>query len=72
MCYDGKLVEISIMMQHISDLDRELNKPLQSMKRKFSNLDIDLAEKKRKRRRQAENAKSDKNLKTSRLDGCTY
>ena len=61
MYYDGKLVEISIMMQHISDLDRGLNKTLQSMKKKFSNLDIDLAEKKRKRRRQAENAESDKN-----------
>ena len=67
MYYDGKFVEISIMMQHISDLDRELNKTLQSMKRKFSNFDIDLAEKKRKRRRQAENAKSDENFKTSRL-----
>ena len=66
MYYDGKLVEISIMMQHISDQDREFNKTLQSMKRKFSNLDIDFAEKK-KQRRQAESAKSDKNLKTSQL-----
>ena len=66
MYYDWKLAEISIVMQHISNLDRELNKTLQAMKRKFSDVDIALAVKKRKRR-QAENAKSDENLKTSRL-----
>ena len=47
------------MMQHVSSLDRELNKTLQSLKIQFSNIDIDLADKKRKRRRQAKNAKYD-------------
>ena len=54
------------MMQHISDLDIKLNNTLQSLKRKFSKVDIDMAEKNRKRRRQAENAKADENIKTSR------
>ena len=67
MYYDEKLVKISNMMQHVSDLDRKLNDTFQSLKRKFSKGDIDMAEKNRKRRRQAENAKADENIKTSRL-----
>ena len=65
MYYDQKLVKISKMMQHVSDLDRKLNDTLQSLKRKFSKGDIDMAEK--NRWRQAENAKADENIKTSRL-----
>ena len=67
MNYDEKLVKISDMMQCVSDLDRKLNDTLQALKRTFSKGDIDMAEKNRKRRRQAENAKADENIKTSRL-----
>ena len=67
MHYAEKLVKIGNMMQHVSDLDRKLNDTVQSLKRKFSKGEIDMAEKNRKRRRQAENAKADENIKASHL-----
>ena len=50
MYYDEKLVKISNMMQHLSDLDGKLNSTLQSLKRKFYKGDIDVAEKNRKKK----------------------